>query len=210
MSRLFAALNDRLMASSEEAGLRDIRAELLAQAEGETLEVGAGTGLNVEHYDRSRVTRLVLSEPDPHMARRLRGRAAAAGAEVVEAGADRLPFDDASFDTVAETLVLCTVPDPDAALAEIARVLRPGGRFLFFEHVRDDDPGVARWQDRLERPWGWIAAGCHPNRDTVATLRASPLEVEAVHDARLPKAPKLVRPAVSGSARRAGEPAPTA
>ena len=208
MSRLFAALYDRLMASTEEAGLRDIRAELLAQAEGETLEIGAGTGLNVEHYDRSRVTRLVLAEPDPHMARRLRERAAGAGAEVVEAPAGGLPFEDASFDTVTGTLVLCTVEDPGAAVADIARVLRPGGRFLFFEHVRAEDPGVARWQDRLERPWGWIAAGCHPNRDTVALLRSSPLEVEDVRDTRLPKAPKLVRPAVSGSARRA--PAPVA
>jgi len=210
VSRLFAALYDRLMASTEEAGLRDIRAELLAQAEGETLEIGAGTGLNLEHYDRARVTRLVLTEPDPHMARRLRERAVGVGAEVVEAPAGRLPFEDASFDTVTCTLVLCTVTDPDAVLAEIARVLRPGGRFLFFEHVRDEDRRTARWQDRLERPWGWIAGGCHPNRDTVATMRSSPLEVEDVRPAKLPKAPALVRPAVSGSARRAADRAPMA
>ena len=94
------------------------------------------------------------------------------------APADRLPFDDDSFDTVVVTLVLCTVEDLDATLAEVARVLRPGGRLLFLEHVRAEEPRLARWQDRLERPWRFIGHGCHPNRDTVATIAASPLELE--------------------------------
>ena len=106
------------------------------------------------------------------MARRLRSRVEEAGrrAEVVEAAAERLPFEDGRFDTAAVTLVLCTVRDPARALEEIARVLKPGGQLLFLEHVRaSDGPRLAGWQDRLERPWGWVAGGCHPNRDTIAS-----------------------------------------
>jgi SAM-dependent methyltransferase len=92
------------------------------------------------------------------------------------------------------------VDDPDAAAAEAKRALAPGGRLLLLEHVRDPDDGrLGRWQDRLERPWGWFAAGCHPNRDTVATLRRAGFEVDFVPD-RLPKAPPLVRPLVRGTA----------
>jgi ubiquinone/menaquinone biosynthesis C-methylase UbiE len=121
-------------------------------------------------------------------------------AEVVEAPAEALPFEDASFDTAIFTLVLCTVPDPKAALAEAARVLRPGGRLLFIEHVRSQDAGTARWQDRLERPWRFFGDGCHCNRDTVATIEASPLTVDDVTQAELPKSPPIVRPLVQGSA----------
>jgi ubiquinone/menaquinone biosynthesis C-methylase UbiE len=148
----------------------------------------------------------VLAEPDRHMARRLRARVAQAGrrAEVVDAPAERLPFEDARFDTAVVTLVLCTVQDPARALEEIARVLKPGGRLLFLEHVRTPDaPRLARWQDRLERPWGWVAGGCHPNRDTMAALEASPLDVESVQRGEMPKAPPLVKPLVAGAAVRA-------
>ncbi|HYF26023.1 MAG TPA: class I SAM-dependent methyltransferase, partial [Baekduia sp.] len=171
------------------------------RAHGVVVELGAGTGLNLEHYDREAVTRLVLTEPDKHMARRLRERARP-GDEVVEAPADRLPLPDASADTVVATLVLCTVPDADAVLREVARVLRPGGRLLAFEHVRSDDPGRATWQDRLERPWTWIAGGCHPNRRTLATLEASELRVLEHEDTRIPKAAPLVRPAIMAVAER--------
>lgn len=201
MSRLFAAVYDRLLAATEEAGLRDERAALLGQAQGVVLELGAGTGLNREHYDPAKVTRIVLTEPDPHMARRLRERAD--GAEVHEAPAERLPLDDASVDTVVCTLVLCTVDDPEATLREVVRVLRPGGRLLLWEHVRSDDAGTARWQDRLERPWGWVAGGCHPNRDTLAAVERSPLRVVHSEPRRLPKAMGLVKPAVVAVAEKA-------
>lgn len=199
----FAAVYDRLMASTERAGLADRRAALIADARGATLEVGAGTGLNLRHYPDA-VTELVLTEPDSHMARRLRSRVADAGrpVEVVEAPAERLPLEDARFDTAVVTLVLCTVNEPAQALAEIARVLKPGGRLLFIEHVRADARGLVRWQDRLERPWGWIAGGCHPNRDTVGSLDASALRVESVERGELPKAPPLVKPLVAGVAVR--------
>ena len=99
--------------------------------------------------------------------------------------------------------MLCTVDDVPATLAEVDRVLKPGGEFLFCEHVRSTDPGVARWQDRLERPWQFFGHGCHPNRDTVAAIGASGLELGAVRDERLPKSPPIVRPLAIGSARKA-------
>ena len=199
--RLFAALYERSLAETEEAGLREHRRELLARASGRTLELGEGTGLNLDHYPAA-VTELVLSEPFEPMARRLRERLAASGreAEVVVSGAEGLPFPDGGFDTVVSTLVLCTVDDLPASLAEIGRVLRPGGRLLFCEHVRSTQPDLARWQDRLERPWGFVAHGCHPNRDTVAAIASSPLEVDDVEHGRLPKAPPIARPLVVGSA----------
>jgi ubiquinone/menaquinone biosynthesis C-methylase UbiE len=199
--RLFSAMYDRGLKASEEAGLREMRREVLAKAKGRTIELGAGTGANLDLYPDA-VTDLVLVEPDPHMANRLRPKLAASGreAELTEAGAERLPFEDASFDTAVFTLVLCTVPDPAAALREVARVLRPGGQMLFIEHVRADDPGLARWQDRLEKPWRFLGDGCHCNRDTVATIEASPLALESVEHGRLPKAPPLVRPLISGAA----------
>lgn len=199
--RAFSALYDRAFAATEEAGLRRMRSELLAGARGRVLELGAGTGANLELYPEA-IDSLVLVEPDPHMTRQLRAKLAGSGrrAEVIEAGGEQLPFADASFDTVVVTLVLCTVSDPGAAVAEIARVLVPGGRLLFLEHVRAEDAGLARWQDRLETPWRFLADGCHCNRDTVATIAASPLSVERVERDKLPKMAPLVEPLVSGSA----------
>jgi SAM-dependent methyltransferase len=203
--RGFAALYDRGLKATEEAGLGEMRRESLASAGGRVLELGAGTGVNLELYPDA-VTDLVVVEPDPHMAKRLRAKLARSGqaASVVEAPAERLPFEDASFDTAVATLVLCTVPDPEAALAETARLLKPGGRLLFIEHVRAEDPGLARWQDRLEKPWRFLGDGCHCNRDTVATIATSPLTLEEVDRGRLPKAPPIVTPLVRGSARRPG------
>ena len=202
--RVFSALYDRFLANSERAGLAARRHELLAAAHGATLELGAGTGLNLRHYPPA-VSRLVLLEPSPPMAARLRARVAAQAGdravEVVEGGGEALPFADDEFDTVVATLVLCTIPDPAAALREVGRVLRPGGELLFLEHVRSQDPAAARWQDRLETPWSWIGAGCHCNRDTLATLHASPLTVDRVRDDRVPKALPLVRPMIVGAAR---------
>lgn len=199
--RAFSALYDRAMKSTEEAGMRELRRATLSGARGRTIDIGAGTGLNVELYPEG-VTELVLAEPDEHMLKHLRPKVPTWGrdVDVVQAPADRLPFDDDSFDTAAFTLVLCTVPDPAAALREAARVLKPGGELLFVEHVRSPEPGLARWQDRLERPWRFLGDGCHCNRDTVATIEASPFEIDRVERGELPKAPPLVRPLVHGSA----------
>lgn len=201
--RAFAAGYDRFLQASEQAGLHEQRRQVLSAATGATLEIGAGTGLNLDLYP-SAVTELVLTEPSPHMAARLRAkRSGSRISQVVEAPAERLPFDDNRFDTVTGTLVLCTVPDPEAALREAARVLRPGGHFLFLEHVRSRDSRLARWQDRLEKPWKVFGAGCHCNRDTEATIEASGLELEDVTRGRIPKSVPLVSPMVAGSARAA-------
>lgn len=199
--RGFSAVYDRGLKATEEAGLREMRRQALAGAKGRTIDLGAGTGANLELFPPA-VTELVLAEPDPHMLKKLCAKLAAAGsaASAVQAPAESLPFDDSSFDTAVFTLVLCTVPDPTAALAEAARVLRPGGRLLFVEHVRAEDPGLARWQDRLERPWHFLADGCHCNRDTVAAIEASPLKLEQVDRGDLPKAVPIVKPLVRGSA----------
>ena len=199
--RFFAAAYDWMLAGTEEAGLGDRRSELLARARGRTLELGAGTGLNLERYPDA-VEELLLTEPFEPMARRLSERVAASDREatVLIAPADRLPVDDDSIDTVVVTLVLCTVEDVEATLAEAARVLRPGGRLLFIEHVRAEEPKLARWQDRLERPWRFVGHGCHPTRDTVASIEASPLELERVEHGDLPKSPPIARPLVQGSA----------
>ncbi|HEX7245168.1 MAG TPA: class I SAM-dependent methyltransferase [Solirubrobacterales bacterium] len=199
--RAFSALYDSLMKSTEEAGMREIRREALAAARGRTIDIGAGTGLNLDLYPDG-LAELVLAEPDEHMLKRLRPKLTDEGRkiELVQAPADRLPFPDDTFDTAVFTLVLCTVPDPKAALAEAARVLRPGGKLIFIEHVRAEDPGLARWQDRLERPWHFFGDGCHCNRDTVATIEASQFEVESVERGELPKAPPIVRPLARGTA----------
>jgi len=200
-SRVFACGYDALTRASERAGMRDMRAELVAGASGRTLEVGAGTGHNLRHYPTA-VTELVLTEPSAFMAAKLRAKLERE-ATVIEAPAERLPFPDDDFDTVVCTLVLCTVPDPVAVLAEVSRVLKPGGRLLFLEHVRSEDPKIARRQDRFERPWRWFGDGCHCNRDTLATIEASTLQVERVEHGRLPKAPSIVEPLISGAARAA-------
>lgn len=199
--RGFAAIYDRAFEATEEAGLREMRRQVLAQASGRTIDLGAGTGANLGLYPEA-VSGLVLAEPDPHMLKRLLAKVGEeqVGVEVVEAPAEDLPCADSSFDTAVFTLVLCTAPNPDAALAEVGRVLRPGGKLLFLEHVRSEDAGLAHWQDRLEKPWRFIGDGCHCNRDTVATIAASSFELQGVERGRLPKAPPIVRPLVRGSA----------
>jgi ubiquinone/menaquinone biosynthesis C-methylase UbiE len=201
--RLFTELYDRGLTAVEEAGLREIRRQTLAKATGRTVDLGAGGGANLALFPQA-VSELVMVEPDPHMLRKLRPRLGRAPvpAEVVQAGAETLPFESASFDTAVFTLVLCTVPDPAAALAETARVLKPGGKLLFVEHVRSRHPGLARWQDRLERPWHFIGDGCHCNRDTAATIEASAFTVEQIEHGRMPKSPPIVRPLLYGSAVR--------
>jgi SAM-dependent methyltransferase len=201
--RAFSAAYDRGFKGAEDAGLREMRRELLARARGRVLELGAGTGLNLEHYPKG-IESLTLVEPDPHMTKQLREKLAQSGKDskvsVVEAAGESLPFADGSFDTVAVTLVLCTVPDPEATLAEIKRVLAPDGQLLFLEHVRADEDSLAKWQDRLEGPWRFLADGCHCNRDTVAAIDAAGFEPGGVEQGELPKLPRLVRPLVTGSA----------
>jgi SAM-dependent methyltransferase len=190
---------DPFLALGERRGMAARRRALLSSARGRVLELGAGTGLNLSHYPA--VAELVLTEPDHAMRGRLARRVAKSRrpARVVAAGAEALPFADASFDTVVSTLVLCTVQDLDAALAEVRRVLAPGGRLLLIEHVRASSSRLERWQDRLAGPWGAFADGCRCNQPTVERLEAAGLRVDLQPD-RWRGMPALVAPLVVGTA----------
>jgi SAM-dependent methyltransferase len=198
--RLSAVLYDPFFWLAERAGLAARRRALVQQARGRVLEIGAGTGLNLRHYADD--AELVLSEPDAAMAERLRRRVADGRrpATVVLASAEALPFADGEFDAVVSTLVLCTVPDQAAALREIRRVLRPGGRLLFMEHIRSASPRWARWQDRLNTPWRAFAEGCNCNRATLEVIDAGPLALREVQRGVIPAMVPLIRPLATGSA----------
>ncbi len=189
-----------VLALGERRGMRDRRRELLAAARGRVLEIGAGTGLNLPHYPAG--VDLVVTEPIAGMRDRLQRRAQEEGidASVVAAGADELPFPDDSFDTVVSTMVLCTVPDPHVAISEIQRVLRPGGRLLFIEHVLADTPRLSRWQQRLADPWAAFADGCRCDRDTLAHLRSAGLRLTGVRRDAWRGMPGIVGPLVIGAA----------
>ena len=168
------------MSRHEPPAIRRHRDELLAGLAGRVIEVGAGTGSNFAHYP-STVEEVVAVEPEPYL--RERARAAAARAEVrievLDGVADRLPVQDSSFDAAVACLVLCTVPDQARALAELRRVLRPGGELRFYEHVLSDRPALALSQRAVDRLfWPRAFGGCHTARDTPAAIAAAGFEVE--------------------------------
>jgi SAM-dependent methyltransferase len=201
VQRLFAAGYDRLFDHVDPLGGGDHRRRLVEQATGEVLEIGAGTGRNLPLYRTA--TRVVALEPAPGMrARATQAAQAQVAVEIVDGTAEHLPFPDAAFDTVVASLVLCTVPDPARALTEARRVLRPGGTLRFYQHVRAEDPRLARWQDRLERPWGWLTGGCHPNRDVVAAIAAAGFHLLELDRFDFQIMPPLARPHVLGVAQR--------
>ena len=202
---LFAAMYDRMLAGTEKAGLRERRARLLESAHGKVLEIGAGTGANLPLYGPN-VEALTVTEPEAPMARRLAKhlREQSRAAELVEAGAEQLPLPDGQFDTVVSTLVLCTVADPLRALREVWRVLKPGGQLLFLEHVRSDDPRLAKWQDRLNGINRIVAHGCNCNRSTLDVIRQAGFTIRSLEKGLLPKAPPFLRPLVIGTAIKTG------
>jgi SAM-dependent methyltransferase len=175
---VFAAAYDRMTAPMERKVLAAKRRQLLARARGHVLEIGAGTGANLAHYPTSdAITTLELAEPDGAMRRRLATKVAAAALPfpvfLSDAGAEG-PFPSPPYDTIVSTLVLCTVPDPAAAIASIVGALAEGGEVLYIEHVADG--GLkGRGQRLLNRPWGTFAGGCRLDRDTLATMRAGGL-----------------------------------
>jgi ubiquinone/menaquinone biosynthesis C-methylase UbiE len=201
--RLFAAGYDTFMAGPEKAVLRGHRKALLDRVAGRVIEVGGGTGANLPCYG-SAVDELVITEPEEPMARRLERKLPeySLPARVVMAPAEELPLEDQSFDFAVSTLVLCTVADPRRALDEIHRVLKPGGQLLFLEHVRADEPRLARWQDRLHGLQVRIGHGCHCNRPTLESIESAGFGVANLRHDRLRKAPPIVRPLIVGTADR--------
>jgi len=199
-SRFFAFTYDRFSKGSERAGLAEMRRNLIAGASGDVLEIGGGTGANLGYYGAG-VESVTITEPEPPMLKRLQRKAREQNshATVLRAPAEDLPFEDASFDTVVSTLVLCGVDDQPRAVRELRRVLRPGGRLMFIEHVRSDEPRVAKMQDRMN-PLNRFMVCCDCNRPTLETIRSAGFDVTALEETELPKAPPFVRPLIIGTA----------
>ncbi len=197
--RIFAAMYDRMSKGTEEAGLGAHRRSLLSQASGRVLEIGAGTGRNLPFYGED--VELTLVEPGEPMARRLEQRLEEHGrpVELVRAPAEALPFEDGTFDVVVSTLVLCAVDDQARALAEARRVLKPGGTLLFIEHLRSDEPKLARRQDRMNRV-NRLVARCDCNRSTLDAIRAAGFTIDEIEHDELQKVPTFVRPLAVGAA----------
>jgi ubiquinone/menaquinone biosynthesis C-methylase UbiE len=195
---IFARFYDRISRSMWPIEV-DHRTELVAGLQGRVLEVGAGTGINFQLYPEG--VEVIGLEPEPNMMERARVSAAEAPARVrlLRAAAEAIPFEDAAFDAVVISLVFCTVRKPSVAASELRRVLRPEGQLRIFEHVRSENPRHARWQDWLTPIWRPFSGGCHPNRDTAATLRSSGFDVDV---RRIPIGPPTpARPHILGVAR---------
>ena len=200
--RSFAAWYPTMMGRIDRNGQAALRREQLAAARGRVLEVGAGSGLSIAHYPVD-IDELVLVEPNPAFHRQLRAAADRLPfpASVMDVDAHELPYPDSSFDTVTASLVFCSVDDPERMLAEVHRVLKPGGRFLFHEHVRGR--GVRGGiQDLLAPLQRRLADGCRPNRDFEASLAATPLRVVSIAHRRMPTRIPTIVPLVVGAAER--------
>jgi ubiquinone/menaquinone biosynthesis C-methylase UbiE len=199
-ARFYARLSLRM-----EPEIGDYRRRLLNGLRGRVIEIGAGNGLNFAHYAPG--VSVYAVEPEPHLRGLAVERAAAAEAdvEVVDGVADALPADDASFDAVVVSLVLCSVPDQATALAEARRVLRSDGELRFFEHVRAAPGGLRRVQRGLDATvYPWLAGGCHLGRDTAAAIRAAGFTIESIEDRRVPdiRISLPATPHILGVARR--------
>lgn len=201
-ARWYAWMSPRM----ERAGYSASRDRLLAGLTGEVVEVGAGNGMNFAHYPPE-VTRVLAVEPEPRLRVLAEHEAprARVPVEVIDGIADRLPAADDTFDAAVASLVLCTVPDVAAALAEVHRVLRPGGRLHFLEHVRAETPGFARLQRVLDATvWPRLGGGCHAHRDTRAAIEAAGFTIDRIEDLRLPEgAISATSPHILGTATAA-------
>jgi ubiquinone/menaquinone biosynthesis C-methylase UbiE len=201
--RIFAAGYDTVMRGAEKSTFGAHRRALLGQVSGRVVEIGGGTGANLPYYPPA-VEEVTITEPSEPMARRLERKLGdqALPVSVVHAPAEALPFEDGAFDFAVSTLVLCTVSDPARALSEVRRVLKPGGRLVFLEHVRSRNPKLARWQDRLQPLQYRLGNGCHCNRATLDSVEEAGFTVVELERDRVKKAPPIVRPLIVGAAER--------
>jgi ubiquinone/menaquinone biosynthesis C-methylase UbiE len=193
-----------LEAVMSQRAFRRLRREALSPAGGRILEIGFGTGINLGYYPEG-TQRVVGVDSNPGVAGIAHRRAAEHGIEIEhhQLSAEQLPFDAASFDTVVSTFTLCSIPDVQKALAEVRRVLRPGGEFVFLEHGLSPEPAVVRWQRRLNPVWKLVGDGCHLDRDATEEVRRSGFAIARVRNFYLPKSPRFAGYMYLGAAKRA-------
>ena len=186
--------------------IEDRRRIVVPFARGQVFELGCGGGLNQKLYDPARITGFSGIDPHASLLSSARAEAERKGWEVDlrQGVGEAIPFADSSFDTVVCTYTLCSVQDQAQVLSELRRILRPGGQLLFLEHGRAPDPGIARWQERIEPVWKPLAGGCHLTRPIGSALRGAGFAVEPLGQAYLPKAPKVMGWMEWGVARREG------
>ncbi len=205
MSFLTAYFYDRVMSKTEDACLKEWRLELLKQVSGEVLEIGAGTGANIRLYS-DKVNRLVLSEPDKHMRKRIKvqldnhqlGHVSLTGGT-----AEKIEADDETFDYVVSSLVCCSVTNLKASLNEIKRVLKPGGGYVFMEHVAAANGTTRRrWQNIINPVWKTFMGNCHLNRETEQALVTEGFDIVQIERESMRKAPPIVRPTIRGIAKK--------
>ncbi len=203
MSRFFAFIYDPMIAKTETACLQDWRKELLDSAYGTVLEVGAGTGANISFYPKQ-VDKLIISEPDEFMRKRLLEKLSNSSlkdSQVKSFGMEDIDLADNSLDCVVSTLVCCSVNSPHEALKQVYRVLKPGGLFLFMEHVAaENNPGRLKWQNRINPIWKRISGNCHTNRETEKYMLETGFTIKQITKASMRKAPAFVRPTIRGIA----------
>ena len=202
----FARMWMRMSPRAEDRGVTEHRRELLAGLRGRVVELGCGNGLNFEHYP-AEVDEVVAVEPEPTLRAAAEEAAGAARVpiRVVDAVADRLPGEDGAFDAAVVSLVLCSVPDQDAALAELRRVVRPGGELRFYEHVQARSRPMASFLAFADKTfWPRVAGGCHPARHTAEAIERAGFETESCRRFGFSPGPPVPRtPHILGRARRA-------
>lgn len=202
-SWLQAKLYDKMMADAEERCLRSWRASLLRDLSGEVLELGCGTGANLEFYPAT-ITRLVLIEPNENMRQKLAIKLSQyqdLPVKVLESSGDRIPVADDSFDAVVSTLVLCSVKNPQQTLSEIYRILKPQAKLIFIEHVAAiNNPVRLKWQKRLEPFWKIINCGCHLTRYTEKNIIQAGFKIQEITPQSMRGVPPIVRPSIRGQA----------
>lgn len=202
---LFSNFYDKIMRDAEDKGLRNWRETLMKNISGEVLELGCGTGANIDFYP-SDISRLVLVEPCSHMRQKLKAKLANysfSDVKILSNKAESLTLNDASFDVVVCTLVLCSVRNLEKTLAELHRILRPQGRLIFIEHVAAaNNPKRYQWQNRLNFLWRHIAGGCHLTRFTEEAIIQAGFKIEEISRQSMRGVPPVVRPSIRGVATR--------